>query len=153
MRVAIRQETVPQIKLIHTNPQYMNPQQTHRPAGRVRRVTQPLTRQQLDQRGCANPQCAHGDHPVLFFSGACHPTAASSLFWSQTSQTITLRCARCALFVASVTLADGGAGDLLNARCHWYAPVEVSYDKHAGMLAVGCAKCDTTIGDFAVADG
>jgi hypothetical protein len=104
-------------------------------------VNEMLTRRMLDDLKCGNPDCTH-DHSVIVLKGACHPAKRSDLFWDEPSHVLTVRCAACAFFIASIVLATGQNP---TTRCHPHSPVRASYDKRNVRLRVECGRCDAIV--------
>ena len=68
----------------------------------------PLTREELDVRGCDNPNCSSlHDHTVLFFHGGCHPSAGTRVSYNKRSGNITISCIKCKDRIAEIAVAPG----------------------------------------------
>lgn len=65
----------------------------------------PLTRQQLDQAKCENPECTDPDCGTLYLHSRCHPRAALGVKYLQ--GVLTVYCAECEDEVTQVAVAPG----------------------------------------------
>jgi hypothetical protein len=66
----------------------------------------PLTRVDLKNAGCGAPGCM-ADHSVLYLIASCHPHAAVDAYYTKSTGTITIRCARCKALVSEIAVAAG----------------------------------------------
>lgn len=71
---------------------------------------QTLTREQLDQGGCATPDCGH-DHTVLYLHGRCHPSAGARVSYDKRTGNISVVCRRCNEPIAEIAVAGKSAAD------------------------------------------
>jgi hypothetical protein len=72
-----------------------------------------LTRTELDQIGCENPDCDHREDPELFLHSVCHPNVPTWVSYDRLVGALTVRCADCervvvVVAVQEVTDARGG---------------------------------------------
>ncbi|GEM_PF-2794425 len=72
-------------------------------------LRQPLTRLDLDQMRCTNPNCALADDPdhELKIGPSCHKGAPSITCYSKAAGEVVIRYAACENIVARVLVAPG----------------------------------------------
>jgi hypothetical protein len=63
-----------------------------------------LTRAELDNVGCDNPDC-HSNHPVIYMHPNCHPEAPTFVSFDKRSGVLTIECAECEKPVAGILVA------------------------------------------------
>ncbi len=66
-----------------------------------------LTRQQLDEGRCFNPDCACGAEGSLFLHGKCHPGAGSEVEYND--GVLYFKCNECGLPIINILVAARAA--------------------------------------------
>ena len=64
----------------------------------------PFSCEELDQIGCANPECRE-DHRVIYFHSKCHPDAGTWASFDKATGTVTIECLLCRKHLIEVLVA------------------------------------------------
>lgn len=67
-------------------------------------MTAPLTRRDLDHRGCQMPGCTESHEGGIYLHARCHTNAPVETFYQH--GVLTFRCKRCSELVAEIAVAE-----------------------------------------------
>lgn len=115
-----------------------------------------MTRSQLNQAQCGNPDCSHTSCTELFLHSRCHTGGGIVCVYSPTEHTVALLCAQCLEMAAYIqveplNLEDTGLEDkVLLPPCHKDSALNVCYSKVSGHLTFNCCECEAVVAEIAV---
>jgi hypothetical protein len=97
-------------------------------------------------QGCSTPSCDHKEHSDLGIVPNCHATAGVRLAYLK-ENVLQANCGECGGFVVRIAIADQPD---LEAPCHPYARLTMSYRYGSGELKVCCHRCQKHVNTIRV---